>query len=98
MSESSSPPGGNFADRKALLATRAEVDRMRLALAVHEIKTIVAPPSSADHVRSARPLAAMLVSLLGPMAGATRLARWLRFASIGLTALRIARNWRGSGR
>ena len=85
----------DHAERKALLATRAELDRTRLTFAVHEIKAIVSPASDTDRVGSARPLAAMLVALLGPFAGAPRLARWLRFASLTLTALRIARNWRG---
>ena len=86
------------AERKALLTTRAALDRARLTLAVHEIKAIVSPRSDADRVGSARPLAAMLVNLLGPLAGAPRLARWLRVASLALVALRIARNWRGNGR
>ena len=90
--------GGRRADhgeRKALLATRAEFDRARLTLAVHEIKAIVSPRSEADRVGSARTLAATLVALLGPFAGAPRLARWLRIASLALVAMRVARDWRG---
>ncbi len=68
---------------------------MRLEFAVREIKEIVSPATDTDRVGSARPLAAMLVGLLGPFAGAPRLARWLRIASVTLTALRLARNWRG---
>ena len=63
--------GGRRADhveRKALLATRAEFDRARLTLAVHEVKAVVSPRTDADRVGSARPLAAMLVGLLGPFA------------------------------
>jgi hypothetical protein len=82
------------AERKALLATRAEFDRQRVMLAVHEIKAVVTPSSVADRVENARPLAATLVSLMGPLAGAHRLAHWLRVASFVLIALRIARNWR----
>jgi hypothetical protein len=88
----------DHAERKALLATRAELDRTRVMIAVHEIKAIVSPASDADRVGRARPLAAMLVGLLGPLAGAPRLARWLRVASLALVALRIARDWRGSAR
>jgi hypothetical protein len=86
------------AERKALLATRAEFDRQRLALAVHEIKMIVSPSSVADRVAGARPLAATLVTLMGPIAGAHRLARWLRYASFALMALRLARSWRDRAR
>ena len=87
----------DHAERKALLATRAEFDRARLSLAVHEVKAVVSPRTDADRVGSVRPLAAMLVALLGPFAGAPRLARWLRVASLALVALRIARDWRGRG-
>ena len=83
-----------LADRKALLATRAELDRQRVALAAHEIRAIVTPSSVADRVAGSRPLAATLVSLMGPFAGAGRLASWLRYASFALMAVRLARNWR----
>jgi len=86
------------AERKALLATRAEFDRQRVALAVHEVKAIVSPSSVADRVASTRPLAATLVMLMGPIAGAHRLAQWLRYASFALMALRLARSWRDRAR
>ncbi len=82
------------AERKALLATRAELDRQQVALAMHEIKAIVAPSSVADRVDSARPIAATLITVMGPLLGRHRLARWLRFASFALVAVRLARNWR----
>jgi hypothetical protein len=84
----------DVAEGKALLAARAELDRARLALAVYEIRGIVAPARDDDRVARAKPLASMLVGLVGAAAGRPRLARWLRIASIALAALRIARNWR----
>ncbi len=90
----SGAPGAARAERKALLATRAEFDRQRVVLAVHEIKAIVAPSSVADRVESARPIAATVITLMGPLLGRHRLARWLRFASYALIAVRLARNWR----
>ena len=84
-----------IADRKALLVTRAELDRVKIMLAVHEIKTIVAPTPRADRMAAVRPAAAMLVGFAGPLLGMPRIARWLRFASIALTALRVVRGWRG---
>jgi hypothetical protein len=86
------------AERKALLATRAEFDRQRILLAAYEIKAIVAPSSVADRVDSARPIAATVISLMGPFVGRHRLARWLRFASFALVAVRLARNWRDGKR
>ena len=83
-----------LADRKALLAMRAELDRQKVALAAHEIKAIASPSSAADRVARSRPLAATLVTLMGPFAGADRLARWLRYASFALMAARLARHWR----
>jgi hypothetical protein len=85
-------------ERSRGCSCRAEFDRQRLALAVHEIKMIVSPSSVADRVAGARPLAATLVTLMGPIAGAHRLARWLRYASFALMALRLARSWRDRAR
>jgi hypothetical protein len=82
-------------DRKALLAARAALDRARLTLALHEIKVIIAPPPSAERIAQLRPTAAMLVAVAGPFFGFRRVARFLRLASIGLFALRVARAWRG---
>ena len=83
-----------LAERKALLAMRVELDRQRVALAAHEIRSIVAPAAVADRVARSRPLAATLVTLMGPFAPAHRLAHWLRYASFALVALRLARDWR----
>jgi len=84
----------NRAERKSLLVVRAELDRQRVALAMHEIKAIVAPSSVGDRVDSARPIAAAAISLMGPLVGRRRLALWLRVASFALVAIRLARNWR----
>ena len=82
------------AERKALLATRAELDRHRVMLSVLEVKDIVSPSSVTDRADTIRPFASTLLSLVGPFAGTRRLSRWLRYASYGMTALRIARDWR----
>ena len=83
------------AERKALLATRVELDRQRVMLSVLEVKSVVSPSTVSDRAEMIRPFASMLLSFLAPFAGARRLSRWLRYASFGMTALRIARNWRG---
>ncbi len=87
---------GAIADRRALLATRAELDRARMTLAIHEVKAIVAPRPDPSRVASLRPTAAMLVRLAAPVVGASRLGRWLTVASWTLTAVRVARSWRRS--
>ena len=43
-------PAGARAEKKALLAARAEFDRQRVTLAVLEIKAIVTPSSLADRI------------------------------------------------
>jgi hypothetical protein len=82
-------------DRKALLVARGALDRARITLAVHEIKAIVAPPPGAGRVGRLRSTAAMLVAVAGPLLGFRKLSRFLRFASIGLFALRVVQRWRG---
>jgi hypothetical protein len=89
-----SPARAEIADRKALLAARAELDRARVTLAVHEVKAIVFPPPGAAHGGVVRPAAAMLVGLIGPTLGMSRFRRWLRIASWAVAAWRVARNWR----
>lgn len=83
-----------LADRKTLLAARAELDRARVTLALHEVRAIVAPPRDTARMGPPRPAASLLVGLGAPMLGPGRLGRWLRVASWALAAFRIARNWR----
>jgi len=81
----------DLVEKKALLVTRAELDRARIMLAVREVKAIVAPVSSAERAARYRPVAAMLMGVLGPAVGSSRLGTWLRMAWIALAALRLIR-------
>ena len=83
-----------LAERKGLLAARAELDRARIMLAVHEIGAVVAPRSDGDRASRYRPVAAMLVGVLGPSVGASRVTRWVKVAWFALATLRVIRNWR----
>jgi hypothetical protein len=83
-----------IASRRSLLSARAALDRARVTLALHDVKSMVVPPSSPAHAGFVRPLAAMLVGLIAPAMGMSRFNRWLRVASFGLAAWRVARNWR----
>jgi hypothetical protein len=85
-----------IADRKALLAARAALDRAQITLATQEIRAIVAPPREPGRAGSLRPAASLLVAIGAPFFGVSRLGRWLRLASWALVALRIARNWRAA--
>ncbi len=81
------------ADEKALLAMRADLDRLRVALAVRDIRALVGP-SGADRLEGLRPFAATFVRLAGPALGGARLARWVRIASLAMVAGRVVRNWK----
>lgn len=83
-----------LAERKGLLATRAELDRARITLAMREIGSVVAPQSVDERASRYRPVAAMLVGVLGPSVGASRVTRWLKVAWWALAAIRIARSWK----
>ena len=87
---------GAIADRRALLATRAELDRTRMTLAIHEVKAMVAPPPDPARAAAVRPMVSLLVGLVAPAVGVSRFGRWLRIASWALAAWRVARNWRMS--
>lgn len=84
----------DLAERKAQLVTRAELDRVRIMLAVRDIKAIAAPASAVERAARYRPAAAMLMGVLGPAMGTSRIGGWLRIAWIALAALRIARSWK----
>ena len=82
-------------ERKLQLATQAAVDRLRVTLAVVEIRSVVAPHHAPDAVSHRRPLATLFVAVAAPIFGFARVARFARLASILLMALRIARAWHG---
>jgi hypothetical protein len=84
-----------LAERRAHLVTRAHVDRARMTLALHEIRTLVSPPPDRARTAELRPTAATILRFAMPLLGLTRVARFVRIASFALTAYRIARNWSG---
>ena len=82
-----------LADRKALLVTRASLDRLRVNVAVHEILAIVTPPRHIERTSALRHTAAAIARIVVPIIGMTRFAKWLRVASIAMTVVRVLRNW-----
>jgi hypothetical protein len=82
------------AQQKALLAARAELDRTRLAFAMQGILAMVAPEADATVAEPRWPGLATLVSVLARVFGANKVSRWVRYASLGMTAARLIRNWR----
>jgi hypothetical protein len=85
-----------IADRKALLVTRADLDRTRLSLATREVRMLVLPRRNAARSEAMRPKAAAFLALAVPFLGIKRLSRLVRVASYAMLAIRIASNWRRS--
>jgi hypothetical protein len=85
-----------IADRKALLVTRADLDRTRLTLATREIRSLVLPRRDKARVEAMRPRAAAFLALAVPFLGMKRLSRLVRVASYAMLAIRLASNWRRS--
>lgn len=83
-----------IAERKALLVSRAELDRMRLAVAARDVRAIVLPHRGGGGGGERRASAAMLIGVAAPVLGLPRLARWLRATTLALTIYRIVRQWR----
>ncbi len=84
------------AQRKALLVSRSELERLQIALTVHQLRDRVAPPERDERDGASRParIAAAVVGV--PLLGRRQLGRVLRGVSFGMTALRVLRNWRGT--
>jgi hypothetical protein len=74
----------SLARQKAVLRARAEADRTRIAFALHD----------PGRVSSRGSKVVRLVGVLATVFGVSRVVPLLRFASYGVTAYRIARNWR----
>jgi hypothetical protein len=83
-----------LAKQKAMLCARAEADRTRIAFAWYEIRSVVTPVRDPVRASFRGSKVVRLVGILATVIGVTRVARLLRFASVALTAYRIARNWR----
>lgn len=87
-------PARDYAHRKALLATRASLDRMRLTLGLREVQAAISPPRSPESIARSRGTASTLMGFALPFVGTRRLSHWLRVATLALTAFRIVRHWR----
>ncbi len=82
-----------IAERKAQLATRAALERMRLTLALHSVRTALMPPPSPTAAYR-RPLVAILIGIAAKRVGSATLRRWLRIASVATIAYRIVNSFR----
>lgn len=85
------------AQRKALLVSRSELERLQIALTAHELRERVLPdrPSGEDGASRPARIAAAIVAVGVPLLGRRRLGRVLHALSLAMTAARVVRNWKG---
>jgi hypothetical protein len=77
--------------RKQLLVAQAEFDRIKFALAVHDVRRLVRRPVEAHlHTRS-HSAAAKLLGFALPILGASRAGRVVRAMTIALSIYRFVR-------
>jgi hypothetical protein len=76
--------------KKQLLVAQAEFDRLKFAMAMHDVRRIVRPRVEFSS-RSAPSTASRLLGFVLPVLGASRLARVVRGLSIALTIYRFLR-------
>ena len=80
--------------RKSLLVARSELQRVRMALAVHDIRNAVSPRRGFASADDSRLRATTLLKYAIPLMGVRRMSRIVRYATIALTVLRVVRAWR----
>jgi hypothetical protein len=88
------PSADDLAAKKQLLIAQAEHDRLKLSLAVHDVRRIVRPAVDAGRKSSAHSTASRVLSLTLPVLGATRAGRVVRALSIALSIYRFLRGFR----
>ena len=86
-------PGGEYAQRKALLIARADLERLKLRYALREMKHGINPPADTAPAQWVAPVAGTLLALALPALGIGRIQHIVRMASTGLLAYRIFNKW-----
>ena len=85
----------DLAARKELLTAQADLARIQLALAWHDMRTSILPPADTPLFTGTHRAAAFIVGLAAPLIGRTRFTRVLRYASIAMAIFRAVRSLRG---
>lgn len=87
-----------LADRKRLLLTRLQLQRMEVTLRTSELRETLRPANVIGG-SFAQPAALLaIVETVAPLLGLRRLARWTRLGAAAVVLVRILRNWRGRQR
>jgi len=85
----------DLAARKELLRAQADLARMQIALAWHDVRSSILPSPDTPLFTGSHKTAAFIVGLAAPLIGRTRFTRVLRYASIALAIFRAVRSLRG---
>jgi hypothetical protein len=80
--------------RKQLLIAQAEHDRLKLAMALHDVRRIVRPSYGAPQRTRAHSTASRLLGFALPVLGASRAGRVVRALSIALAIFRFLRGFK----
>ena len=81
--------------KKQLLVAQAEFDRLRLALAAHDLRRIVRPRFDGTRHGAAQSLASRALGMAMPVLGASGAGRVVRALSIALSVYRFLRGFSG---
>jgi len=80
--------------KKQLLIAQAEFDRLKLAIAVHDVRRIIRPALETSPRAASHSLASRVLGFVLPIFGASRLGRVVRGLSIALSVYRLLRGSR----
>ena len=80
--------------RKQLLIAQAEFDRLKFAMAIHDLRRIVRPAMAFSGRPGAHSAASRLLGFVLPMVGAPHAGRLVRALSIALSIYRFLRGIR----
>jgi hypothetical protein len=84
----------NHEARKQLLVAQAEFDRIKFAMALHDVRRIVRRPVDPQLRPHSHSATAKLLGFALPILGASRVGRMVRAMSIALSVFRLFRGWR----
>ena len=85
----------DLASRKSLLTAQADLSRIQLSLAWHDMRNSILPAAESSLFTGTHKVAAFIVGLAAPLIGRTRFTRALRYLSIAMGIVRALRSLRG---
>lgn len=87
----------DLAERRARLVAAADLERLWLGLAWHDVRRAIAPPPDLARRSRVRPYVVRAIGYALPLMGFRRMGRVLRVAGAALAIWRATRAWRSLG-